>query len=209
MNNKSSLIFLMLILPNLTIAQIKFGIHANYGISNIIEKNNESSVVDGNYYSSLPSYSIGSDAFYSFNDSNFGIISGLNFSSFASENHLPDDFIDPNYKGQRKWVEKFHSLSFPIKLNYQFEEWIHLNVGIANTIHLTKTKDITTKKINDYTLNFTGGIDFIIKQRMVIGVMYYRDLLPTMLLLQEPPKPETYNIKYSVEQITIKVGFKI
>ncbi|MEA3317121.1 MAG: outer membrane beta-barrel protein [Bacteroidota bacterium] len=211
MNNLkiSTLLLVMLIIPSLAFTQIKFGIHANYGISNFIEKNNEPSVIVGNYYTSLPSYSFGFEALYSFSDSKFGFKSGLSFSSFASENHMPDDFNAPNYTGPRSWDEKFNSMSIPLKLNYQFEKWVHINAGVANTIHLIKPKDITTNKINDYTLSFIGGIDFIIKKRVIIGAMYYRDIRPTMLLLQAPPQPETYNVKYSIEQITFKIGYII
>jgi len=197
----------MLIMPGLASAQIKFGIHANYGISKFIEKNNEPSVVIGNYYTSLPSYTVGSEALYFFNNSKFGIVSGLNFASFASENHMPDDFNDPNYTGQLKWKENFYSLSLPLKVNYKFEEWVHINAGLSNTLILNEPDEIFIQKINKYTLNFTGGIDFIIKQRIIIGASYYRDILPTMERLKEPPKPETYNIKYSIEQITIKLGY--
>ncbi len=204
----TSLIFI-LFLPSVAFTQIKFDIHTNYGVSKFIVRNNELSVVVGNYYTSLPSFALGTEALYSFNNSEFGIISGLNYAWFASENNMPDDFNDPNYTGSRKWDERFSSLLIPIKLNYQFEKWVHINAGVANTIHFTKSKDITTKKINNYTLNFIAGIDFIIKKRVLIGAMYYRDIRPTMLLLQAPPQPETYNIKYSIEQITVKIGYII
>lgn len=199
----------MLTLSSLAFSQIKFDIHANYGVSKYIVRNNESSVVDANYYTSLPSYAVGTEALYSFSGSKFGIVSGLNYVSFASENNMPDDFNDPNYTGPKKWNERFNSLMIPVKLNYQFEKWVHVNVGVANTIHFIKPKDITTKKINDYTLNFIGGIDFIIKRRLIVGAMYYRDIRPTMLLLKAPPLPETYNVKYYIEQITFKIGYII
>lgn len=205
----SAVLIFMLTFPSIAFSQIKFDIHANYGVSNFIEKNNELSVVTGNYYTSLPSFTVGTEVLYSFNNSKFGIISGINISSFASENHMSDDFNDPNYKGPRSWDERFNSLLVPLKLNYQFEEWIHLYAGFANTIHLTKPKDIILQKINNYTFNFTGGVDFIIKKKVIIGAMYYRDIRPTMLLLQAPPKPEIYNITYSIEQITVKIGYII
>ena len=195
----------MYVLQNQLYAQLKFCIHANCGISTFIEKDNEPQLEIGNYYTALPSYGFGGDAVYSFKNSKFGIISGLNVSSFASENHLPDHFIIPEYgwpDKRRNWEERFYSLSIPLQLNYKFEEWIHINGGLSNTVHLNKPKDIIfSKKINQYTLNFIGGIDFVIKQRVIIGAMYYRDIIPTMLY------KNTDDIKYSIEQITVKIGF--
>lgn len=211
MNNKSKLVFfvLMLLLPNLVTAQINFGIHANFGFSKFIEKNREPAVVVGNYYTTLPSFSIGLDALYSFNNTKFGFITGMNISSFASENNMPDDFDDPSYTGARSWDERFYTLSLPLKVNYKFEEWVHINAGLSNTLILNEPKEIFIQKINKYTLNFTGGVDFIIKQRFLIGATYYRDILPTMIRLKDKSNPETYDIKYSIEQITLKIGFKL
>lgn len=202
------MLFLVLVsfLPCLVFAQIEFSVYGNYGLSNFIEKNSETIVV-GNYYNKLPSYSLGGEMLYSFSNSNLGLISGLNYSSFGAENHMPDDFVDPNYTGSRSWEERFYSLSLPLKANYTIEEWVRLNAGLVNTIHLSKPTDLTTKKMNTYTLSFAGGVDFIIKRRFIIGAMYYRDILPTMLLLKAPPKPETYDIKYSIEQYSIKIGY--
>jgi opacity protein-like surface antigen len=82
-----------------------------------------------------------------------------------------------------------------------------LNAGLVNTVHLSKPNDLTTKKINTYTLNITGGVDFVVMQRVIVGASYYRDIRPSMMLLQLPSESETYDIKYSIEQITIKLGY--
>lgn len=207
MKNKSILVLFMLILPCLAFAQIKFSIYGNYGISKFIEKNNEPTVIIGNYYTSLPSFSIGADALYSFDNSKFGIISGLDFSSFAAENHMPDDFNYPSYTGPKSWDERLYALSLPIKLNFKYEEWAHINVGLSNTFILNEPNEITINKINHYTLNFIGGFEFVIKQRFKIGASYYRDILPTMVCLKGSSNPEAYNINYFVEQFTVKIGF--
>ncbi len=209
MNKNSNFVFfiLMLVLPNLANAQLKFNIHANFGTSRFIEKNNEPAVVIGNYYTSLPTYSVGFEALYPFGNSKLGLKSGLAFSSLAAENHMPDDFNNPSYTGPKSWAERFYALSLPLKLNYKFEEWVHINMGLSNTIILNKPNEIFIQKINKYTLNFTGGFDFIIKQRIIIGASYYRDILPTMVRLKDTTNPEQYDIKYSIEQITLKVGY--
>ncbi len=209
------LLFFVIVFQSVSFGQIKYTIHANCGISNFIEKNNEPSVVVGNSYTYLPSYTIGGEGLYVFNNSKMGIISGLNFSLFSSENHMPDDFFSQSgssfespYTGEKKWNERFYSLSVPIKVNYKLEKWLHFNAGLANTFHL-KNENISGQKINVYTLNFVGGFDFLIKKKFVVGAMYYRDILPSMRLLKSSPKTDTYNIKYSVQQITVKIGYII
>lgn len=201
------LLTLALIMPCVAFTQIQLEIYTNYGISNFKEKNNEFSVVMGNYYTSLPSYSIGVEMLLPIKDSKLGAKSALAFSSFAAENHMPDDFVDPYYTGPRSWDERFYAISVPLKLNYKFENWLHINAGLSNTIILNEPKEIFIHKINRYTLNISSGVDFIIKKRFVVGLMYFRDIIPIMVSLIEPSKPDTWDIKYSVEQITLKIGY--
>lgn len=206
-------IFFVLVFQNISFAQIKFTVYGKCGISNFIEKNNEPSIVVANNYTHLPSYTIGAEGLYTFNNTKIGMISGINFSLFSAQNHIPDDFFNnqtpliPPYTGPMEWNERFYSLSIPVKVNYKFEEWLHLNAGFANTFHLKNDK--ISKKTNIYTLNFVGGFDFVIKKKFVFGIMYYRDILPSMRLLKLPSKTETHNVKYFVEQITVKIGYVI
>ncbi len=206
------LLFFVITFHTVSFAQIKYSVHANCGISNFIEKNKEPSLITANRYTRLPSFTVGTEGLYTFNNSKIGIISGVNISLFASENHMPDDFevppFSPPYTGPMEWKEKLYSLSIPLKLNYNFEEWLHFNAGFANTFHL-KNDNISAKKINIYTLSFVGGFDFVIKKKFTIGAMYYRDILPSMKLLKPLSNTETFNIKYSIEQITLKIGYII
>ncbi len=211
-NLKINLLFIFAIIsPSIAFSQIKFEIHANCGASNFIEKSKEEFVVTNNYYTYQPSYMVGTECLYNFKSSRFGIISGLNFISFGAKNHMkdltPSPFAPP-YTEPTEWNERVYALSIPLKLNYQFEKWIYINAGFANTLNIIKDKKIVYKKVNFYTLNFVAGFDFIIRKRFIIGAMYHRDILPTMNGIKLSPE-ETLKIKYNIEQITVKIGYVI
>jgi hypothetical protein len=122
---------------------------------------------------------------------------------------MPDDFNSPDYTGPMSWEERFYSLNIPINLVYKFERWVFLYGGLSNTINLNKPENMFDKKINHYTLGISGGINFLIKNRLIVGVNYYRNIIPTAKLLQLPSKTDTYKISYSFEQINLKIGYII
>lgn len=138
-------------------AQINYNIHLSYGVSNLKESDKESSIQIGNYYTKLPSYSLGFELHIPINESKFQVLSGIDFLSLAAKNNMPADFNDPGYTGPKSWEERFYSFSVPIKLNYKFEKWIHLYSGFSNTFHLNNPENMADKKINHYTIGFTGG----------------------------------------------------
>jgi hypothetical protein len=195
--------------PVIAFAQLRYDIHLDYGYSNFNERNKETSVQVGNYYTKLPSYSIGCGLYVPFKETKFQLLSGIDFLSLASKNHMPDDFNDPNYTGPKSWEERFYSLSIPLKLGYCFEKWININFGISNTFHVSKPDEMWDKRIINYTIGFSGGIDFLFKKKFILGCNYYRDIIPTAKLLQLPSKTDTYNISYSFELISIKIGYII
>ena len=86
-----SIIFLLLFSAGL-FAQTRIGIHAKGGYSNFIETNYERSIKYGNFYTKLPSYNIGVDVYLPFfkaDSSDFQIVTGLNFGSYAAKNNMP------------------------------------------------------------------------------------------------------------------------
>lgn len=195
-----------LFVPVIASAQLNYNFHVSYGFSNLRETNKETAVQVGNYYTKLPSYSFGCGLYVPIKESKFQLLSGIDFLSLASKNHMPDDFNTPGYTGPKSWEERFYSVSVPLCLSYKFERWISLNVGFTNTIHINEPENMTDKKINHYTIGFTGGVDFIIKKRYTIGVNYYRDIIPTAKLLQLPSNSETYKISFPFEQLNIRLG---
>lgn len=208
MKKKFIKIFLtgLLLAPVFTFAQFNYDLHLNYGYSILREDNKETTVQVGNYYTELPSYSFGCGLYVPIKETKFQILSGIDFISLASKNHMPDDFNAPGYTGPISWEERFYSITVPFSLSYKFEKWLFLNGGFFNTVHLNEPENMTDKKINHYTIGFTGGIYFLIKKRYSIGVNYCRDIIPTAKLLQLPSKTETYKIYFPFEQLNIKLG---
>jgi len=208
MKSRTIKLFLFALLTfNFTLgnAQLNYSIHAGYGYSNLKERDNDPTVTAGNYYTKLPSYSLGFGIQIPISSSEFQILSGIDFLSLATKNNMPDDFNDPNYTGPKKWDERYYSLAIPLKLGYKFEKWLCLQGGFSNTIHLNEP-DNFGKKINHYTIGFTGEVYFLVMKRLFVGGTYYCDLIPTAKLLQMPSKTETFNISYSFEQFSIKLG---
>lgn len=186
-------------------AQLNYSIHAGYGYGNLKEIDKEPTVGVGNYYTKLPSYSLGFGIQIPIIKSKFQIVSGIDFISLAAKNNMPDDFNDPNYTGSKSWDERFYSLAIPLKLGYKFEKWLCIQSGFSNTIHLNEP-EYMTKKINHYTIGFTGEVYFIVKERLFVGGSYYREVIPTAKLLRLPSTTETYKISYQFEQFSIKLG---
>ena len=186
-------------------AQLNYSIHVGYGYGNLKEIDKESTVGVSNNYTKLPSYSLGFGIQIPIVKSKFQIVSGIDFISLAAKNNMPDDFNDPNYTGPKSWDERFYSLAIPLKLGYKFEKWFCIQSGFSNTIHLNEP-EYMTKKINHYTIGFTGEVFFLVKEKFFVGICYYRDLIPTAELLRLPSKTETYNIDYRFEQFSIKLG---
>jgi len=184
-------------------AQIKLAVHTQYGYSNFIEINREPYTRIANYYTKLPSYAIGGETILPFKDSLFFIASGINFLSLAARNNIPAEFITPE-TNPTNWVERFYSIAVPIKVYVPFlEKWILLHVGVSNAFHLNKPKTMWDKNINYYTLSFTGGIDFCIKKRMLVGIAYYREIIPTVKSLIAT------DVSYFYKATTIKIGYVI
>lgn len=199
--------WVILFFPSSVLAQLNYSIHVQYGYSNLIENNREASLEVGNKYSKLPSYSLGLSLNLPVSTSNYLVSSGVDIISLASKYSLPDDFFDPNYTGPYSWEERYYSLNVPFKLIYKFEGWLLLNVGLSNTIHLKTPETATSKKINYYSLGLSGGFDFLIYKRFLIGCNYSREIIPTAKLLKLPSQTETYDISYSFEHYALKIGY--
>jgi len=197
----------LLFIPAIAFTQLNYDFHVSYGFSILKEINKEASVQVGNYYTKLPSYSFGCGLYLPIKETKFQILSGINFLSLAAKNHMPDNFNNPGNTGPMSWEERFYSLNVPINLSYKFERWVFLNGGFSNTIHLNKPENMSDKKINHYIIGFSGGVNFLIKKRLTLGVNYYRDIIPTAKLLQLPSKTDTYKISYSFEEVTLKIGY--
>jgi hypothetical protein len=182
-------------------AQWQYGVHVAAGYSNFIEKNKESSVQPANAYFKRPAYALGAEVAYTIFTTKFQAASGLDFESFAAENRIPDNYPLPaNYTGQTRWDERFYALSVPVKVNYKFEEWLRLNVGVVNTFLVKTPDEAWNKGINRYVLGFTGGLDFIIKKHFTVGASYYKDLKPLM-------KWSDFDVFYYRQEICVKVGY--
>ena len=204
-----SIVFMLILSANLS-AQIRYGVHLKGGVSNFIEKNYTVGNV-ANYYTFLPSYNLGGDIIFPFSKadssnfrfiSDFQFISGLDFGIYGAQNNVPKRWYTlPEWKGPTKWNERLYSLSVPLKLNFKFEKWVHIYGGVVNTFNVAKNKELSYKIVSLYTLNFTGGIDFLIYDRFVIGASYYRNLTHTWKYIPED------KIFYYVEQFSVKIGY--
>lgn len=194
-------------------AQIISDVHLFGGFSNLRMKNKEVSVVLGNFYTKLPCYGIGSDIILPFKYSSFGVGAGINFSSLAAKNNMPNDFeidttYNPPYTGPRNWEERFYAIHIPVFLNYKFEKWLEFSTGITNNFYLNKPKEIYDKKINKYTLSFNIQVVFVAKEKIYIGLVYDTELSP--VAQQQGYYPDTYlqKIYYYYESIAIKIGYR-
>jgi len=193
-------------------AQVRYGVYAKGGVSDFIERNFEKSVKFGNSYSSLPSYNFGVDVIFPFSKSDssvFQFISGIDFGSFAAKNSMSESFSAPGYDGPYSWNERLYSLSIPAKVNFKFERWVHVYGGFVYTFNLNKPEEMWNKKFNKSTLSVTGGVDFFILNRFVVGASYYRNVTPLMKILKKPHelKTETFKCSYYVQQICLKIGY--
>ncbi len=204
-------VVILFLLNTVSYSQMKYGIFINYGNSNFIEKNKEEAVVIGNKYTKLPSYTIGANIFYSLEAEKKCIFeSGISFTAISAKNTVAEDIAsDSNFVGQSNWNEQFYSIDVPLIFRYKFEKWVHIRAGVTNSFILNEPKEITINKINHYTLSLTGGIDFLIKQKLIVGFNYYRNITSLMQVLQTPNYSDTYDIKYYAEQISFKIGYII
>jgi len=212
---------LMLSLSAILSAQVRYGIHVKGGYSNFVETDYDKIIDVVNVYTKLPSFNLCADVIIPFikaDSSAFQFVTGLDFGSFAAKNSLPDYFFDreddpfnPPYTGPRSWNERFYSLSAPFKLNFKFEKWLYIYGGLAYTCHINKPDEIRDKKISRHTVSLIGGIDFLMLNRFILGASYYKNLTPSMKLLEKSldSKSETAKIFWHVQQISVKIGYII
>ena len=207
-------IFCSLVFTLSLFAQIRYCVYTKGGFSNFIEKNYEKNFQIANDYTALPSFNLGADVYLPFfkaDLTDFQFITGLDFGSFAAKNNIPDSFfekenpINPPFMGPRSWDERFYSLSVPVKVNFKFEKWVHIYGGLVYTFYLNKPEDIFDKKVYKNTLNFTGGIDFLIMNHFTLGASYYRNLTPSMKFFI--PDQESKSTYWYVQQVCLKVGY--
>lgn len=198
--NKLVLVIAHLLLSTGVFAQIRYGVHLTGGFSNIIEKNYSKPYVSiANYYTALPAYGVGVDIIIPISDTNFHINTGFDFGSFAAKNNIPEHW-KPSISNPDGWTERFYYVSLPVEIGFRFEKWVHVHAGIANKFQLNKPKE-TGQDMNRYTPDITGGVDFLVKNRFVIGASYSRNLTSVM------KSNHSDKISYFVQQAVLKIGY--
>jgi len=205
MKKYSIIIVFLLILSAAVSAQMRYGVYVKGGASNFIERDYEGGKNMANYYTFLPSYNLGADVIFPFfkaDLSNFQFITGLDFGMYEAQSNVPERwYSQPEWVGPIKWDMRLYSLSVPLKLNFRFEEWVHVYGGVVNTFNVASNKEMGYRIIRPYTLNFTGGVDFLIYDRFVIGASYYRNLTHAWKYFSG------VDIFFYVQQFSVKIGY--
>lgn len=188
-------------------AQLSYDVYVTAGRSSFKEVDNEPYITMGNTYAAKMSYALGTDISYRINGSSFVAVTGLMFSSVSAENSSNISPNTPGFVGKEAWRETRYSIGVPVKAAFLFEEWCTLSAGVMNNFYLNKPDEMWDKELKTYTLGLVGGVDFLVKQKYIIGFQYQRDL-DLMAKAKNVTTGESYKIGYYVQQFSVKLGYR-
>lgn len=214
MNKRLLLSVSFLIFGQVLFSQVRYGLSVNTGMSNLYELN-QSYVYDENGYRIEDSYQYNGYNYFTSNSafeitgfvartikqSPFSVESGISIGSASYNYKTPEiifsagDTIHSN-----SWVERYWSVGIPLKMNYNIEKWLNLNVGLSNIFNVYEDNEIIMNEPNWYTLRGEAGVDFLLFSKFIVGAKYAHDITPFTKL-------DNYDVSYRFEIISLKLGY--
>jgi hypothetical protein len=168
------------------------------GVSNLIETNWEEHDIVANSYKPASSFCSGLLGTKNLGNENINFKTGIGYELLSTKVDIKEEFEDPelNYEAD---ITHFNRLTIPFLIQYTFEDWLLLNLGLKNNILIRNEK---LKNYNLYTLALGGGFDFVIKKKYKVGLIYNRDLTPFR-------KINNQEIYYYSNNLNIKLTYNL
>lgn len=211
---KYSLIVLVLLLANNALyGQKRAEAYLTIGKSALRSSAN-TSLLGGDLFEFALAYSAGITGYHKILSSSLDIMIGAAFTSYDTK--TSDYIIDNSDNGinsgngiNNAFAEKEtspenernYSITFPIGLNFQYEEWLHLYGGLLLGIYLSYSDNKNMYyNIKSNTTGFTAGLNIVLLQRYSIGINYTREMTPLKKMIFSN---ETLNF----HQISGRIGY--
>lgn len=169
--------FLISFVPILAFSQLKYEIYSNCGVSKFFVENKDENIDLIESYDWHTSFSLGANTFLKFKNTNITMSVGMDYTQFSSKNGYGEEY-DEDFGELKNWTETVHILRFPVQIGYITPDGFFIRGGITNNIFLKKNDYLYFTKVNKYYLGGIINLDYIIKNRFIIGVEIYKDLTP-------------------------------
>lgn len=184
--------------PYICSSQVNYGFSGKIGVSNICKIDKDKSGLD-NYFEFSPQYSIDGFIIEKIRDSRCSFEQGLSFESSGAEVWITlyryEDIIASGIDVDRMWSFRTYQLLVPLKIKYDFEEWLTFYAGVSNVFFLKGQSSLVNKT---YTLRGELGADVLIKKRYMIGINGGYDLLPSGRFNNEDIYLHYYNLSLKI-----------
>lgn len=153
-------------------AQVKYGISTTVGKSMFIKEYTNPQATTGDEHSPMTNWSVGAFVKVPLWKTPFSIRQEIGFRPFRSQyKHVWTDV--PN---DIRTVNEVNTIVLPFSLEYRYVPWLSVYGGLTYSYNFELTGESLSADLIPHTLGYHGGIDYIWKDRISLGVFYYKSL---------------------------------
>lgn len=182
MNTKLIKLFTLVffLMPLISFAQIDYGMSLAGGVSNIYVLDLDDNSKTVNYFRPYPKLSVGGFIIERISNSRYSFEQGISFERSGSVVWLPldiyEDLINEGYEAEQSCSFNTYQVSVPLKMKYDFENWLAFVLGINNTFYLTDYEYFVNRF---YAIGGILGADIKIGRKFVFGLQCNADFSHT------------------------------
>lgn len=194
-------------------ARVHYGFSVNAGLSNLYELNHSYLYDENgyrikgqleynsvNYFTSSSMYALEGFVIEPLEQTRFSLEQGLMLESTSYFFNTPEIIFTKDTIFSNKWEERFVSVGIPLRVRYEFENWLTFYLGVNNIFHVYDNNEIIYNKPLLYTLRGEAGVDFTLFSHLIVGAKYAHDISPFTKL-------SDYDVSYRFEIVSLKLGF--
>lgn len=174
---KRTIILCLLLMALLPIgrlsAQVKYGISTTVGKSMFLKEYQLSYVLSNDEHSPLTNWSVGAFVKVPLWKTPFSIRQEIGFRPIRSQYKI----IWTEIPNDTRTVNEVNTIVMPFSLEYRYVPWLSVYGGLTYSYNFDLTgKYLSSTSLIQNTLGYHGGIDYIWKDRISLGVFYYKSL---------------------------------
>jgi hypothetical protein len=165
-------LFLVFIFSTTVSAQVKYGISTTVGKSMLLKEYQLSYMLTGDKHSPLTNWSVGAFVKVPLWKTPFSIRQEIGFRPFYSK------IEHGGFESPKKYqiINRMKSIALPFSLEYSYVPWLSVYGGLTYSYNFDLTGRYMSEDLMSHTLGYHGGIDYIWKDRISLGVFYYKSL---------------------------------